>query len=420
MAHPFVIYGDSPQLPSGLGRILRDLASRCVANEDLLGIRVATVGVSETTGLDWLSWPHFRFQPTWNDQGEQEVARAIAFLRDLGCTERPIVLTIFDPSRAFAVLNARNDDRIPRETHVWGYFPIDGHPVGETIGGPAGEMIRTVDRCLAYGRYGSHILSKTREEEISYLPHGLEVDAWRWTPPREGEDPVFWEWRNSLPEDTIVVGVVATNQPRKDHAIVFEVIRPLEDRLQCPVALWVHTDFLTRAWDFGELARIYGLAGRGRVFVSAARGDLAGAGEVLSDRMLARRYVGSSFTVAPGLGEGFGYPILESLLCGTPVVHVRYAGGAELLPLPAATVPYAWLRAEGIYGIQRPIIDADALLLTCATVVQEGLHLSPQIYRGAARWYAWEHVWPAWQQWMRDGIAQARSRNTHAAGLETT
>lgn len=402
MAHPFILYGDSPSLPSGLGRILRDLATRCFVHEAKLGIRVATVGVSEPTGPDWQSWPHFRFQPTYEDQGEYEVARAIKVLQAEGAEDPPIVLVIFDPSRAYALLAARDQGVLPEETRIWGYFPIDGHPYGSVIGGPAGVMIKRVDRCLAYGRYGATILKATREKPVGYLPHGMEPDPWRVATRVEGEDAGFRAWVAEHDYDgeqaPVILGVVATNQWRKDFGLVFEAIHPLQEALKRPVALWIHSDLFTKFWDFGEYARIYKTT-PGQVFVSVARGSQA---EVLTDAALAYRYQMSDLTLAPGLGEGFGYPIMESLLCGTPVVHVAYAGGIELLPLPQDLVDFTALRAEGIYGILRPVVSVQSLVQRCVTALERQIH--PSIYAGAAAWYSWEHVWPAWEQWIRLGV----------------
>lgn len=399
---PFLLYGDSPLLPSGLGRILRDVASRLVAREELLNIRVATVGVSEPAGLDWASWPHFRFQPTWEDQGELQVQAALKWLQDEGASGDPILLVIFDPSRAFALLEARDKGILPAALEIWGYFPIDGHPVGEIIGGPAGEMIRRVDRCLAYGRYGARILRQTRGAGVSYLPHGIEPAAWVVTQEsyaRAAEvDGEFHRWRSLLPAETCVVGVVATNQPRKDHPAVFEIIRPLEERLRRPVALWIHSDYFTKHWDFGELARIYGTS-PGQVFVSIAQ-TLE-----LQDFALAARYAASRITIAPGLGEGFGYPILESQACGTPVVHGNYAGGPELIPSMRWLAQPHGFRAEGIYGVQRPYILAEDLLDACERAVEDAEAGQEALWVAHARGFSWEHVWPAWESWIRKGLA---------------
>lgn len=418
MPHPFILYGDSPAFPSGLARILRDLATRLVAREEALNIRVATVGVSEPHGLDWASWPHFRFQPDWQTQGERQVGAAIRYLQDQGATERPIVLVVFDPSRAHALMTARDwapegqDPTIPAKTQMWLYAPIDGHPVGMAIGGPAGEMIRTANRVLAYGKYGAQVLAATRgETSQARLPHGMEPAAWAYDPAfhptREGDevriptaDSHFWAWWGMLPTNAAVIGVVATNQPRKDFSLVFEAIRPLEDQLDRPVALWIHSDTFTKYWDFGELARIYGLQERGLTFVSVAEtGDLP-------DQALAARYRASTITIAPGLGEGFGYPILESLLCGTPVVHPWYAGGVELIPENRWLVEPTILRAEGIYGIQRPVVETERVVGACLRAIQDA-EIQPSrsaLWSSWASAFSWEHVWPRWEGWIRQGI----------------
>src|SRR4029077_11733014 len=115
------------------------------------------------------------------------------------------------------------------------------------------------------------------------------------------------------------------------------------------VGLWLHTDVLSKAWDVGQLAEDFCFR-RGEIFVSATADH-----GVVADAHLAARYAASTVTLAPGLGEGFGYPIVESLACGTPVVHGNYGGGVDLMPCEAWLVePAAW-RLESCYALMRPV-----------------------------------------------------------------
>jgi glycosyltransferase involved in cell wall biosynthesis len=84
-----------------------------------------------------------------------------------------------------------------------------------------------------------------------------------------------------------------------------------------------------RGWKRGGLERTLGS--------SAARIDRRGQ---VSDDDLVRLYSGADCFLFPTLGEGFGFPVLEAMACGTPVVTSdrdglpELAGGAALLADP--------------------------------------------------------------------------------------
>jgi glycosyltransferase involved in cell wall biosynthesis len=72
---------------------------------------------------------------------------------------------------------------------------------------------------------------------------------------------------------------------------------------------------------------------------SRRRGTLAFIGDV-DDATLARRYRGASAYVQPSLGEGFGIPVLEAAVAGTPVV-------ASTASVPQIAAPYVRTFAPG-------------------------------------------------------------------------
>lgn len=420
---PFIVFGDGPRNPTGLGRIARDLSARLYAEQEDLGIRFAQVGVDDPGGWHWQAWDFYGFQPTMEDYGRSALIKACLELSAQCDGARPVVLTIFDPSRIYDLVR----DELPGEqldaltviADVWSYFPIDAvNPSGE-IGGPAREAVGRVDRVLGYGRWGAQVLKKTRDSYdarhkvswaenepiqrtggISYLPHGLEPGVWQPTP-IEKADPMFQEWHTALPPNTLVIGCVATNQPRKDLGLLFASAAKIREHYGVNVAVWLQTDALTKgAWDVGELAYQFAFS----------RGNVLATYHELSDQQLAARYTASGVTLAPGLGEGFGYPIVESLSCGTPVVHGQYAGGTDLIADPRMLVPAEAWRVESIYVLLRPVLSPHRVgeqLLSLA-LDREGNDERGAYNRGSVAHLSWEYLWPRWRAWITKGLTDVR------------
>lgn len=406
---PFIVFGDGPRLHSGLARIARDVAVRLFAEEEELGIRVLQVGLDKPGGWHWQAWDFYGFQQTQKDCGRAALEQVTEELR-LEHDQEPIILGIFDPSRLYDLTRAVEThlDYIPHEDHlqakIWGYLPIDSHNVQEMIGGPAAELTHNLDRVLAYGPYGAGVLKRTLDHirhrgprahnSVSWLPHGLEPGVF--VPTHfDAADPAWKDWYRLLPPEALVVGCVATNQGRKDLGLLFAAGAQLR-LMGEDVALWLHTDLMVKDWSIVQLAQDF-LFPKDRIFVST---------EPITDQQLAGRYAWSHVTLAPGLGEGFGYPIVESLACGTPCVHGNYAGGAELLPPMWRVEPVAW-RLESCYALQRPVFDP-AVVATVLRVAATHKRQDPDACRaycsGSVEHLSWKSLWPRWRSWIRTGL----------------
>jgi glycosyltransferase involved in cell wall biosynthesis len=227
------------------------------------------------------------------------------------------------------------------------------------------------------------------------LPHGLQLAAYR---PATAEDEA-WVGIQLGPyvrRNDFVVGCVATNQPRKDLGLYFQTLRVLIDR-GYPVYGWLHTDVLTKAWSIVQLVEDCGL--QKRVTVSTTS---------YTDRQLALLYQRCSVTIAPGLGEGFGYPIVESLASGVPVVHGDFGGGRELVPKREWRFPVREIRLDGIYAQCRPVFRADDVANAIVRAWQwreaVGAETAAAYCRGSVAHLGWEALWPRWRSWIKGGL----------------
>jgi glycosyltransferase involved in cell wall biosynthesis len=151
------------------------------------------------------------------------------------------------------------------------------------------------------------------------------------------------------------------------------------------IGLWAHTDTFQRHWDLKALAEEFNMTTR-TMFSN----------NELTDDEMAMAYSACDVTLAIGSGEGWGYPLAESLACGVPVIHGNYAGGAEFVPKQYLVQPVGF-RGDGYYGIRRPIFNASDWADKVIIAVKEHATLPNYI--------DWLNAWPAWEKWLRKGIA---------------
>jgi glycosyltransferase involved in cell wall biosynthesis len=374
MALPFLLVGDHPALPSGLGRILRDLAQR-LADDPALGLDVRIVGCRPGgTGHDGCgSIPVWSFLQSHDQASEIRDQVHLAWRTWWGETPG-VVLSIWDAQR-IAVLVAQ-----PGCWEHWAYVPIDAAMVGGGLRGATANTMAAVDRLLAYGGYGHDVLEGVRPR-CPYLPHGLDVSWWDDAGVERGQH---------------VVGCVMTNQPRKDWGVALATVAELRKRGH-KVKLWAHVDQTHWPWDLAQLIELYGL----RKVVQITHAPL-------SDAQMQAAYQQCSVTMLPSLGEGFGYPLVESLASGVPCVHTTFGGGAELVPRPEWKVPERGRRVEG-NGIERPVLSAEDFANAIERVWewQAGWADRGAGYcRGSVLHLQWRSLYMRWRSWVKQGLDQ--------------
>ena len=383
MKIPLLIVSDGPNESTGLGKIARDLAGQIAASD----LPVDLLHVGGPPIPRFTAWPHV---PMGEIERAGDWGRSFVeqLYRSQWGSTPGIVWVIWDPSRLAAYTG------IDLPVQLWSYPAIDAANRNGTIGGPAAEAIRRADRVIAYGRWASTVLQPLRSP-VPYLPHGLTAAVFAPTAPEE-QAWVAEQLGPQIKRRDRLIGCVATNQPRKDLALYCETLAELLHRGH-PVYGWLHTDTLVKAWSVPELIETCGLTKR--ITVSLTDYD---------DRALAALYQACTVTVAPGLGEGFGYPIVESLANGTPVVHGDVGGGRELVPKIEWRFPVREVRVEGVYALRRPVFRATDVANAIERVwrwqEQVGPTIAREYCRGAVAHLEWSALWPRWRGWIRQGI----------------
>ncbi len=133
-----------------------------------------------------------------------------------------------------------------------------------------------------------------------------------------GHDAIV-EFDAYLGDDLPLVLVVGSHEPRKNHV---SVLRAAE-----------------HAWNRGLIFRLLFIGGNswnGERFQSLTenmkdKGHPISTVSGLSDRLLYAAYRKARFTMFPSLNEGFGLPVAESLISGTPVITSNFGSMAQIV-----------------------------------------------------------------------------------------
>ena len=402
---PVLIVGDAPDAGTGLGRILGEMAEHADAYlKDVC--RIATLGYGgpgsrrfkfmqyHIEGMN--DWVIPNLPDAWEDWAGNE-AGVILFIWDasrLGWFSRPNVMCD-DPDLKLFLTNAK----IER----WIYSPVDALGPRGNLTYPLVQALLGFDRILAYGEFGEGIIRQSLGEEFSQerdltsIPHGINPEIF-YPRNREASRKSFFSITGAalmhsqskiVLDDEPLIGTVATNQKRKDWGLwAKSCFRFLERHPKA--RFWIHTDTLERDWSIPALIIDFGLTDR----------TVISLGFLTNDEM-AQAYSACDLTLGIGAGEGFGYPIAESLFCGTPVIHGNYAGAVDFLQNESLINPTE-LHLEGAYSCERPTFNPKDWADRMDYLLGKDVNPPSQL--------DWNYVWPRFETWFRKGLAKLNSQ----------
>jgi glycosyltransferase involved in cell wall biosynthesis len=400
---PVLIVSDAVSAGTGLGRIAGEIAARADANlKDVC--RIATFGYGGP-GSRKFKFPQYAIEgmadfvlPTlpdvWKDWAGKEPG-VILFIWDagrLGWFSRPNMMCEIEPLKQF--LTSAN-------IQCWIYNPVDAEGPHDKLSYSLVQSLLGFDRILAYGQWGEDIIRRSlgdefsRERDLSSIPHG--IDSAVFYPRNRGEARKNFlaltrcgTFRGTPPpplqDDEILVGTVATNQARKDWGLWAEICEMFLARHHPKARFWIHTDRGENSWSIAALLVDFGLADC-TVFSLGH----------LDDDEMAQAYSACDLTLGIGAGEGFGYPIAESLFCGTPCIHGKYAGAVDFLREDLLINPVR-RHLESAYNYYRPIFDAKDWVDRMEYLLGKRVNRPGQL--------DWDNVWPRFDAWFRKGLAR--------------
>lgn len=396
MPIPLLFLSDSVTAGTGLSRITCDIAVRVA--EHMPEFRVGTAGYGGPFKRS-LGFPQYQIE-----MRDWMVLNLPELWRDFSGDQHGILFLIWDSSRALWLSRPENCAaphlRKFLETKpfdLWTYTPLDATGPNNRLTSVLKHTLEGFHRVLAYTKWSEAILRRTLEgptlDGLTNLPHGLDSSVF-YQRPRQAARQGFGERigareRNgaplTIPDDALMIGIVATNQIRKDWGLGIAAVAEVARKRK--IVLWAHTDELERHWSLPALLNDFGLLNNTVVTTIP-----------LSDEQMAFCYSAADCTLGIGNGEGWGLPLSESLACGTPVVHGNYGGGTDFVPPEFLIEPLAY-RLEGLYNCRRAVYTPEKWAQKIMAVAGKRTALPKHL--------DWNNLWPRWESWFREGLNAA-------------
>ncbi len=398
---PILLVGDGPpdnQVQSGLGRITHDLAWMISSRPEF------EVGWLGRMAFGRKAYPFAMYSFGPHEQwGEGRIQEA---WMDLSAGRKGIIFTVWDASRlGWFVQNGvdrRMDEWFSRdEFERWGYFMLDGEGLRRgSLPVMQHAVLDKYDRVLTASRWARDIALNSKAQfgtqglgELDWLPHPLNTRTFH----RAGRKEIRSAW--AIAQDEILLGIVMTNQERKSWGTSLQAVRLLLDA-GVKLKLWIHTDKMSLDarggyWDIEGLITELGL----NEFV---RSDFRS----LSDSEMAMRYSALDLLLMISASEGFCYPAVEALACGTPVLTGSYGAQAELAQHTCPLVEPRGFEVRTHHAIRRAVYSPEDI----ATVAQGLLKRKrlPEDYARSVEHLESSRLGKQWLKWMMKGIDNAK------------
>ena len=393
---PLLLVSDAITMPTGLGRITRELAVRIHEElSDVIEVGICGYGASYSKKFPIPQYTVSRLE-NW------AIPELPVFWKDFAGDREGIIFTIWNASWLpwFTnpdILGECDLKKFLKSNSFkrWGYFPIDAEGPNGRMHKDHSDIIAKYDRKLAYTEWAAGVIKKSFDRDGTihrvppWLPHGTDSSIFY---PRDRDEArrtfierVIPNVKGMLHPGRLIVGVCATNTKRKDWPLAFQVCQELLKRGH-EVGLWAHTDHIRGGeWDLLALSEEYGM--KERVIYSNVH---------LSDEDLAWAYAACNVTLGIGRGEGWGLPLSESLACGVPVITGDYAAAQQFVPLKYR-VPVSEFELEGYYLNFRPVFKP-TVWADCVESALDDKDVSLD-HR-----YTWDGCWEDWKKWILAGI----------------
>lgn len=383
-SNPILIVSDNPALQGGLSRMCRDLASLCCTLPEFK-VAVMGRGIGQRSKFPFLTYDY----PESDNWGENIIE---AVWNDFAGEDAGVIITLDDLSRrswfthpvgqSSELQKFLGDGRNFRK---WAYVPVDSTGPLDVQPYSSRTTAMGYDRVLAASEWGCNQFKAIGRSDADWLPHGVWMGKFH---PSDSKPTLGWGKNN------IYVGCVMANQSRKDYPAAFECFAALKADYGNRFRAWLHTNALIHYWNVYALAVDYNVSDCLEITLG------------LNDDQLALRYSACDCTILPSAGEGFGFPIAESLACGTAAIVTGYAGGQEIVGEECKVRPIAY-RVDTQHNVRRAVLSGYAFAQATKAEIErkraDWEYRSQELAQSVAH-LNWVHLKPLWQRWLLAGL----------------
>lgn len=232
-----------------------------------------------------------------------------------------LIVTLFD---AWVL----DGDRIQSQGARWvPWFPVDSEPI------PA-AVLRSVQKAwqpVVFSRFGERMAAEAGLD-VRYVPHGADSSVYKPCADR----PAAREARQ-FADDRFVVGIVAANKgipARKSWPEMLEAFSRVQRR-HPEALLYLHTFLGTemQGINITEYVEYLGIPEHAVKACDQYQNLLGYPPEWMADT-----FGSLDVLMNVAMGEGFGVPLMEAQMCGTPVVTGAWTAQEELAGLGSQVV----------------------------------------------------------------------------------
>ena len=387
-----LIMTDSFHLPTGMGRVGRELAMGLQRR----GHEIGYIGWFHPPEIPANQPAGMRCWFTNNSHYGSDILDNI-----VNKFQPDILLTVGDFWWLWYI-NDPNVCRLRRHFQWCSYIPVDGEPIGGGL--PPGIIgtVEDIDIPVAYTDYAKRaVLKSTQDREtrnrIRVIYHGVDTETFKPLNPAE---------RRRLRDqfgigDKFLFLTVSRNQSRKNIPELFRAWKIFSELPETKerVQFWPHMYFNDpMGWKIGDLINVLKLKNQSIMYydqVAYAESEML----LISDQELAKLYqIADAFILISG--EGFGLPTFEAMATGLPCVLLDHSasselgaeGRAELVPV---TDSVTW---TGGHLTQRPVPNVDLVVRSMLKVYRDAEYRNEIARKGQAfaRQYTWDRVLDDW------------------------
>jgi glycosyltransferase involved in cell wall biosynthesis len=209
------------------------------------------------------------------------------------------------------------DPEVIQKLNVASWVPVDHEPVPPAV---RDYFVHSGAIPIAMTRHGQEQLS---EFNALYIPHGVDLEAFKPHPKREVREKVGGD------PDAFIVGMVAANKgrpSRKSFQQALDAFRIFSERHD-DALLYLHTVVSANHSNGVDLPALIDALGIGdKVRVSDQYRMIF---NPMPPNLMGQVFSTFDVLLNPSQGEGFGIPIVEAQACGVPVITSDHSAMRE-------------------------------------------------------------------------------------------